>query len=79
MLKDRLLRNPNRCPHCNRFGSSKYGGYCKPCHEKLEMENKDIPLTRSHFKPTYGQGFIDKEWNPKSFAIVKDSFGVIEK
>lgn len=74
-----LLRNPNRCPSCNRFGSPKYGGYCKQCNVKIQTENKDVPLVRSQFKPNYGQGFIDQERNPTSFGIVKDSFGVIEK
>lgn len=68
-----------RCPRCNRFGSPKYGGYCWQCNEKLQKENKGIPLVRSQFKPNYGEGFIDQEWNPESFGIVKDSFGVIEK
>jgi len=47
---------------------------------KNEIENKNAPpLVRSDFKTEFGEGFVDKEWNPKSFGIIKDSFGVIEK
>lgn len=68
-----------RCPHCNRIGSPKIGGYCKRCHEKLEKENQNYSLTRKHYKTSFGEGFRDKEWHPKSFGIIKDSFGVCEK
>ncbi len=41
--------------------------------------NKKIPLVRSHYKPMYGDGFADKEWHPKKFGIISDSFGVCDK
>lgn len=74
-----LPHNVVRCPHCNRLGSAKRGGYCKSCHKKLTIENQKIPLVRSHYKPIFGQGFVNQDWNPTSFGIVKDSFGIIEK
>lgn len=78
-MQKTLYGNPTRCPRCNRLGSPKNGGYCRPCYEKIQIENKGVPLVRSSFKSSYGEGFVDKEWNPKSFGIVKNSFGVFEK
>lgn len=64
-----------RCPICNRYGSPKLGGYCRRCYDTISAENKGTPLVRKDFRPSYGEGFRDKEWTPKEFGIIKDSFG----
>lgn len=68
--------DPKRCPDCNRLGSYRYGGRCSPCYNKMIAETKDMPLTRSFYKASFGEGFTNKEWHPKEYGIVKDGFGI---
>ncbi len=68
--------NPNRCPDCNRYGSHRFGGRCKSCFAKMSSMTKNVPFLRQSFESLFGEGFTDKEWHPKEYGMLKNTFGI---
>lgn len=62
------------CPRCNRYGSVKTDGFCRPCYEKRYEEDGE----KNAFADFTGMhdtgGFF-----PESFGIIKDKFGYEER
>jgi hypothetical protein len=63
-----------RCPVCNRWGSSKLGGYCKTCHSN-RYKDDDEKNAFADFVDDHDDG----AFFPKKFGILKDKFGYEER
>ena len=64
--------NAERCPICNGFGSPKYGGYCKNCKHKSDVDEKHV------FEPFSGKYGCEREFVPVAdkCGLIKDKFGI---